>query len=146
MGPFLGTWSPLFSPRGGQEGQEGSQKGCPNLGSILSPKMAPKGGGVNSRFGLPGSSGACPNPLQAKFAAGTLRDLNFHRFGLQNVSILEPIWATRNREKKNLQLQVPCTSAPHCSKLIERLQARMKHKAPREAALPRRKASWIKMG
>ena len=66
--------------KGGQEAPEGPQKGCPNLGSILRPKMAPKQGGGNDNFGVPASSGACPNPLQAKLAPGTLRDLNFHRF------------------------------------------------------------------
>ena len=130
--------------KGGPRGTRRVSKRVPKFGIHFEPQNGSKtGGGGNYIFGPPGSSGACPNPLQAKFAAGTLRDLNFHRFGLQNVSILEPLWATRKREKKDLQLQVPCTSAPHCSKLIERLQARMKHKTPREAALPRRKASWI---
>ena len=95
----------IFSPRGSQEGQEGPQKGCPNLGSILSPKMGPKQGGGNDTFGPFLSSAACPNPLQGKFAAGRLQDLNFHRFGLQTASILKPLWATRARENKDLQLQ-----------------------------------------
>ena len=42
MGPFLDAWAPIFSPRGGQEEQEGPHKGGPNLGSILRPKRLPK--------------------------------------------------------------------------------------------------------
>ena len=132
MGPFGDTWAPTFSPRGGQEGQEGPQKGCPNLGSILRPKMTPK-----SFFLFFTNLG----PWRALEPARTRFRLNW-LLGRSGTSIFIVFWLQIVRKMYLSQLPFhlcALPSAAHCAPAGKHHNLRI----PREAALPRRKASWM---